>query len=373
MEHTRALAVDIGERVSGTKSEARAVEYIRSQLETSGYESTIEPFTFEGNRFGSAEVQLANGSVESRPLQGSEGGEVRGRLVFVGYGLEQDVAAVDLRGAIALADRGEILFRDKLDHVERAGATALIVVNRDDEFMPGATLGRSSSLPVVGVRSSAREALVAAASAGESVTVTADSPETTSVNVLAKPPGTEACLIVVGAHHDTVPGAPGANDNASGVGHILELARTFAANGLDEGLCFATFGGEESGLFGSQALVTELVSQNALPRVMVNFDVTGLGMPVEAIGDDELVADAIAAGLLVDVEVVRSSLPPNSSSDHASFEEAGVPVLFFTSGEFATIHSAQDGFAALSVESVEAVGLAGQASIAALYRELATP
>jgi len=373
MEHARVLAVDIGERVSGTESEGRAVEYIRSQLETSGYESTIEPFTFEGNRFGSAEVRLAKDSVEGRPLQGSEGGEVRGPLVFVGLGMAQDIAGVDLRGAIALADRGEILFREKLDHVERAGATALVVVNRDDEFMPGATLGRSTSLPVVGVRSSAREALVAAASAGETVTVTADSPETASMNVLAKPPGTEACLIVVGAHHDTVPGAPGANDNASGVGHILELARTFAADGLDDGLCFATFGGEESGLFGSRAIVAEFASQGTLPSVMVNFDVTGIGMPVEAIGDDELVTDAIGAASLVGVEVIRSSLPPNSSSDHASFQEAGVPVLFFTSGEFATIHSPQDGFAALSHESVEAVGLAGHASIAALYRELASP
>ena len=55
---------------------------------------------------------------------------------------------------------------------------------------------------------------------------------TTSYNVIATKRPNNANqdtgqIVVVGAHHDSVPGSPGANDDASGVGVMLELARVF--------------------------------------------------------------------------------------------------------------------------------------------------
>ena len=50
----------------------------------------------------------------------------------------------------------------------------------------------------------------------------------TSRNVVARWPGSRRRAIVIGAHIDSVRGSPGANDNASGVAVMLELARVFA-------------------------------------------------------------------------------------------------------------------------------------------------
>ena len=51
--------------------------------------------------------------------------------------------------------------------------------------------------------------------------------------------------VVVGAHYDTVGGCPGANDNATGVAAMLELARRFARRPMRRTVCFVAFVNEE--------------------------------------------------------------------------------------------------------------------------------
>jgi hypothetical protein len=48
-------------------------------------------------------------------------------------------------------------------------------------------------------------------------------------------------ILIVGAHYDTVPGSPGANDNSSGVAATLALARRFATRRTFRTLCFVAF------------------------------------------------------------------------------------------------------------------------------------
>jgi len=61
--------------------------------------------------------------------------------------------------------------------------------------------------------------------------------------------------ILIGAHYDSIPGTPGADDNASGVSALLTTAR---AIGPKEGVCYVAFDGEECGFLGSRALVERL-------------------------------------------------------------------------------------------------------------------
>ncbi len=61
--------------------------------------------------------------------------------------------------------------------------------------------------------------------------------------------------ILVGAHYDSIPGTPGADDNASGVAALIATAR---AIGPHEDVCFVAFDGEECGFVGSRALVAGL-------------------------------------------------------------------------------------------------------------------
>ncbi|MFJ9895876.1 M20/M25/M40 family metallo-hydrolase [Streptomyces sp. NPDC091280] len=80
-------------------------------------------------------------------------------------------------------------------------------------------------------------------------------------NVLATLPGQRADLplLEIGAHWDTVPGSPGADDNASGIAGLLEIARCLQAAGpFPRGIRFCCFAEEESGLLGSFAHVERL-------------------------------------------------------------------------------------------------------------------
>jgi Zn-dependent M28 family amino/carboxypeptidase len=65
-------------------------------------------------------------------------------------------------------------------------------------------------------------------------------------------------VLEVGAHYDTVPGSPGANDNASGVAGVLELAHILTTARCRRSIRLCLFGAEERGLAGSRAHVNRL-------------------------------------------------------------------------------------------------------------------
>ncbi len=62
-------------------------------------------------------------------------------------------------------------------------------------------------------------------------------------------------LVIVGAHYDAVKAGQGADDNASGVGVMLELAERVASCKLPYDLVFVAFGAEEVGLIGSEPVL----------------------------------------------------------------------------------------------------------------------
>lgn len=175
-----------------------------------------------------------------------------------------------------------------------------------------------------------------AAESRQAITVEART-RITSVDVIARTAPGDRCRIVVGAHHDTVSGVPGATDNASGTAMTLELSRALAADGLDEGLCFVTFGGEESGLFGSRELVNHWKRLGSLPEFMVNLDVVGTGTEAMLIGDAGLIRTAEALASRVEMKVFRSQMPVGTASGHASFADAGVTALLISSDDFSEI------------------------------------
>ena len=100
-------------------------------------------------------------------------------------------------------------------------------------------------------------------------------------NVVARIEGEQSGnYIVVGAHYDhlgIVRGRihPGADDNASGVAALLEVARLVAQSGIrpTHTLLFVAFDAEEMGLYGSEAFAKELPEGSI--RAMVNMDMVG--------------------------------------------------------------------------------------------------
>jgi Zn-dependent M28 family amino/carboxypeptidase len=81
--------------------------------------------------------------------------------------------------------------------------------------------------------------------------------------------------ILIGAHYDTVPGSPGADDNATGVAVLLELAAEFVARPLKYPVQLVAFDMEEYGLFGSKHYAAKLKAQKQQLRLMISLEMLG--------------------------------------------------------------------------------------------------
>lgn len=98
------------------------------------------------------------------------------------------------------------------------------------------------------------------------------------VNVVATREGNTRDAVVVVAHHDTVPGSGGADDNGSGVAGLVELARLLAPVRLRRTVVLAAVDHEESGLLGSQHLVRDLIAARRVVGAFV-FEMLGYADP----------------------------------------------------------------------------------------------
>jgi hypothetical protein len=96
------------------------------------------------------------------------------------------------------------------------------------------------------------------------------------INIFAERPGTsqDTGAILVAAHYDTVFFSPGADDNASGVAVVLELARLLGSRPTAKTLQLAFFDLEEAGLLGSKAFIKNKAHLENLEGVIV-MDMVG--------------------------------------------------------------------------------------------------
>jgi Zn-dependent M28 family amino/carboxypeptidase len=210
-------------------------------------------------------------------------------------------------------------------------------------------------------------------------------------NVLAALPGRTRPdeIVLLGAHYDHIgtagqgifcrpsPGQTepdticnGADDNASGTAMVLEIARALAETGYRPArtIVFAHFAGEELGLHGSHALANEPPDlppfRNGRVVAMINLDMVGrlgeAGLAIGGIGSSSAWMDILSEidehGMSVVYERAISG-----RSDHASFYEKQVPILFFFTGVHEDYHRAGDEAAKIN--------LAGMKSIAHMVKD----
>jgi len=174
-----------------------------------------------------------------------------------------------------------------------------------------------------------------------------------SVNVIARPRDfvAEEPHLVVGAHLDTVPQAPGAEDNASGIGVVLAVAQATTTLRTRLPVVFVAFGAEEprgktdaDHHYGSRTYVGALPpgERDAIGG-MLSLDRVGVGdvVPIgSALDDADPAADRVAqAAGVAGVPAVREV---NRSSDHWQFVQAGLPGVRLGSTPYAGYHSPQD-------------------------------
>lgn len=184
-------------------------------------------------------------------------------------------------------------------------------------------------------------------------------------NLVAHIPATDSALapLLVGAHYDGVEGSPAADDNASGIAALLELARLFsAATPLPAPLLLVAFTLEECDLLGSRHLSNRMRESGGALRGMISLEMLGyksdapdsqrlppplapfyptVGNFIGVVGNDRSRAllEAFVRGmkttsdLPVEFLVVPDngeSIPESRLSDHAPFWEAGYRALMVT-------------------------------------------
>ena len=338
---------DLSPRASGTEQERTAAEFLVEEFEAMGYRAKLQPFSFD--LISSEALVMTQATEESEefqsiPLTRSGMGRVSGVLANVGRGFEEDLPPGGLDGRIALIQRGVISFEEKVTRVANAGALAAVVFNNRAGLFRG-SLTNEAGIPAIAISGDSGEAILELMAEGNvqaAVSVTQDT--ITSQNVIAEKPGSsDDSVVVLGGHHDTVPDVPGANDNGSGIATLITVAREVSESTYPFTLRFMGFGSEELGLLGSRSYVESLSAEERADIVaMLNFDALAAGDIMGVVGDSGLVSMVLEYGKEQGFDLERSFVPANASSDHASFQRAGIPVVFFLDQDFSRLHTPED-------------------------------
>lgn len=154
-------------------------------------------------------------------------------------------------------------------------------------------------------------------------------------NVYAEVPATTDAneYVIVGAHYDTEPGSPGANDNATGVAAVMALAQQINQLQVREKhFMFVFFDQEEDDATGSKAFA-EMIQEKGLKVHsvhtidMLGWDADGDEAIEIELPTEELKALYEAAASQLQIPIRTTSV---SSSDHSSFRNLGYPAIGIT-------------------------------------------
>jgi peptidase M28-like protein len=327
------------------------------------------------------------------PVLDSPSADVRGPVVFVGYGIVDptegidDYSGVDVRHSIVLVLRGKpetykkpVSHADKERLAKQHGAIGYLTVTgpvlsayeqrrgvtgtptayysataRDDQ-LPGAWISTEAAewilaqTPGAGTLRSIQEALNRPGTARALKTEAtvemkwASRVESgTLFNIMSiirgyAPNNDEAVLI--GAHRDHFGQQAGllfagADDNASGTAVMLEVARilALAPSAPKRSILFLSFSGEEQGLLGSKLYVSQPVVPLSKTTGMINVDHAGVGNGRLTVGVTGFEKGTVQrAGDLAGVSDKLDLFGFFPGGDHVPFKEAGVPTVTVVSG-----------------------------------------
>lgn len=174
-------------------------------------------------------------------------------------------------------------------------------------------------------------------------------------NVIGTIPGKlhKDSFIFITAHYDHLGRMgratyfPGANDNASGVSMLVNLARHYVANPPDYTIVFIAFAGEEAGLLGSKHFTEHPIVPLQRIRFLLNLDLMGTGE--EGLMVVNATEFPYEFSKLDSINKVHGFLPTigkrgkAANSDHYWFTEKGVPGFFcYTRGGIKAYHDVYD-------------------------------
>jgi len=395
-----------GGRQAGTSGSEQAVAYISQRLPQSRLQSFpvtavhVEPpmrVVVDAETGG----QISHAGQDFLPILNAMGADiVSARVMFVGYGISDRAGGLDeyadlsARGKVVLFLRGQpknyagrVTQQEKVKAAKAHGAVGYLMAtgpslsayerrrgmgqnpmafyDESAENLPGLwiaphmaerLLPNGVTLESFQTQMDARP-LARLSETGHTVTVKMEQRRMNAMasNVVGFWPGSDPerrdQVIVLGAHHDHFGRQAGivfagADDNASGIAILLEIARVLTSHELKpkRSILLVAFSGEEQGLLGSRYYVSHPVIPLSATTAMINVDHAGVGNGKITIGLSKLEKDVanIAAeqAELKERTEVFGFFP---GGDHVPFEEAGIPTAtIVSSGAHPDFHQPSD-------------------------------
>ena len=389
-KHIHYLADDKLEgRRTGTEGERLAAAYISDAfkatgLQPGGTEGFYQPFEIgEGRQINPTthlvidENNLSLGK-DFFPLSFSSNGSVAA-MPSLSLQEAQTPWFLDLKETLEAAKHNphfdvEAAVRKEAVRMHAKGATALFVYNtsalKDGLAFNGKEAVDILPIPVIYLQSDAAKKYLADETASLDIKLKTDiGPRVRKgLNVAGAINNGAAHTIVVGAHFDHLgwgednnsmhrigPKAVhnGADDNASGVAALLELARLLKASKFTaNNYLFVAFSGEELGLYGSKYFVEHPTTNLAKVNYMINLDMIGRlsdtsqTITVGGYGTSpawsQLYALSGKKKLYAEGLNYRYDSSGTGPSDHTSFYNKGIPVLFYFTGLHGDYHRPSD-------------------------------
>lgn len=280
-QHIQSLA-GFGIRTSGTEKEAKSLDYINKCFAGAGLAVSVEPFEFETFVLDKILLQIGGRNYEPDfivfdPYGGPK--EISGKPAFIDPQTPRDkLQVLSLADQIIITAAPANYFQIALDNPK-----AIIFLSPNDVERFKNTQNQTVHLKIVGAIKKFPSANVIG-----------------SLNS-ASARGEEK-EIILSAHLDSI-GGPGACDNGSGIGVLIELARYFKniEKDLPCRLKFIAFGAEEIGMIGSKMYVSRHPKDLKNCELLFNIDTVG--------GDKDIYAEMRGGTQGIPQEKGQSQIP----------------------------------------------------------------
>ena len=337
------LCDDFGGRMTGTPGNVAALDRLAEELRTMGYNPAYSRFTMPGWTRGDDQVELVEPF--ARPLRVAALSYAQAHPAFtapvvsIGNGRPQDYPAADVTGRVGLLDSGTPQQISELVTAAQArGLKGILFINREGGGQllarTGGFSGAPLPLPVYSINQEEgrwlHRLLVREVPVRVRMETRSQCAETATANLVVRIPGSSTSRIIVGAHFDSWDLGQGAMDNGIGIAQLYALAQALRGAKLFHTIELVWFNGEEQGLWGSRHEASRL---GAAPIVaMINLDMVGVPVAVNALGDESLVPflERWHEGRATDRRLALGVQNINwVGSDHTPYQLAGVRAITF--------------------------------------------
>jgi hypothetical protein len=332
---------EFGGRLTGSTANEKAMAVVSADLKKIGLNPTEQNFSMPGWERGDDKVWLTEPYL--RPLRVAAIGytppcdRFEANLIDIGDGSKAHFSSA-VAGKILLLDSSSILVTREIDNLAYThGAKAVLFIDREAGGQllarTGSFIGESLRIPIFSITQEEGRRFQRLLALHKEVKIRVEVKsrcipiKTKNLSVVF--PGAVADRIIVGAHFDSWDLGQGALDNGLGVAQLIALAHVLKELKLTHTVELVWFNGEEQGLWGSRYFASHIGDTPVV--AMVNLDMVGVPIAVNALGDKSLVQSLeswnIARGthkLPLGVQNINWF-----GSDHTPFQLAGIRAITF--------------------------------------------